>query len=75
MQSNGKSVAKTITILLMVLAALPLAAGGAWLLALGGSPYYLVAGLVLVLVSWLYVRNITASVWLYAVLLHAGNSG
>ncbi|MEO8057807.1 MAG: glucose/quinate/shikimate family membrane-bound PQQ-dependent dehydrogenase [Burkholderiales bacterium] len=71
MQSKGKSVAKTLTILVMVLAALPLAAGGAWLLALGGSPYYLIAGLVLALVSWLYARDGAASIWLYAVLLLA----
>ena len=69
MQSNGKSVAKALTILVMALTSLSLAVGGAWLLALGGSPYYLVAGLVLALVSWLYARDGTASVWLYAVLL------
>lgn len=69
MPSNIKSVAKTLTIIVMVLAALFFIAGGGWLLALGGSPYYLVAGVVLAVVARLYARGQTSSLWLYTALL------
>jgi quinoprotein glucose dehydrogenase len=39
---------------------------GAWLVALGGTPYYLVAGIVLVISGILIGRGQAAGVWLYA---------
>jgi quinoprotein glucose dehydrogenase len=39
--------AATIVALLLALIGIVLTAGGAWLVGLGGSPYYLIAGLAL----------------------------
>ena len=50
---------------LAALMALAFVAGGAWLLSLGGSPYYLLAGLVLLLVAWQLQRARTAVLWVY----------
>lgn len=46
-----------------------LTGAGAWLLALGGSVYYLVAGLLLLGTAWLLVRRSAAALWLFALLL------
>ena len=48
---------------------LSLVAGGAWLIVLGGSWYYLVAGLALLATGILLFRRRPAALWLYAVLL------
>lgn len=45
---------------------LALAGGGAWLAALGGSLYYIVAGLLLLLDAWLLWRGRTLALWLFA---------
>ena len=42
---------------------------GAWLLALGGSVYYLIAGLMLLATAWLLVRRGAAALWLFALLI------
>ncbi|WP_225204826.1 membrane-bound PQQ-dependent dehydrogenase, glucose/quinate/shikimate family [Novosphingobium huizhouense] len=47
------------------------AIGGAWLLALGGSAYYLLAGLCLALVGWLLLRRRPAALHLMAALIVA----
>ncbi|WP_101340484.1 PQQ-binding-like beta-propeller repeat protein [Cereibacter azotoformans] len=63
--------------MVMVLAAvivifgLLIAAGGGWLLALGGSWYYLPAGLGLLVTGWLLFRQSMAAVWVYLV-VYAG---
>jgi quinoprotein glucose dehydrogenase len=51
------------------LAGVALAVGGAWLLGLGGSPYYLVAGCGLAACGWLVVRGRAAALGAMAVLL------
>src|SRR5438874_666317 len=48
-----------------VLLGLPQVLGGAWLLALGGSPYYLPAGIALVAAGVLVFRGRAAGAWLY----------
>ncbi len=48
---------------------LPLAAGGIWLLTLGGSPYYLLAGLGLLLTGLMLRGGQTGALWVYALLL------
>lgn len=54
---------------LLIIIGLPLAIGGAYLLTLGGSWYYLVAGLGLA-VSGLYVfRGLMTGVWIYLAVL------
>lgn len=70
-QSHGKPIARNITVAMLVLVTLFLVGGGGWLIALGGSAYYLVAGVVLAVITWLYARDRVASLWLYAVLLFA----
>ncbi|MCP1315941.1 membrane-bound PQQ-dependent dehydrogenase, glucose/quinate/shikimate family, partial [Halomonas sp. 707D7] len=51
------------------IAGIALAIGGGKLLSLGGSAYYLVSGIVLVVVGVLLARRRGAALWLYAVLL------
>jgi quinoprotein glucose dehydrogenase len=46
-----------------------LAIGGVWLLALGGSAYYIVTGVALLLTSVLIFRGQRAALWLYAAVL------
>ncbi|TDS68833.1 quinoprotein glucose dehydrogenase [Comamonas sp. JUb58] len=70
-QSHGKPIARNITVAILVLVTLFLVGGGGWLIALDGSGYYLVAGLVMAVITWLYARDRVASLWLYAVLLFA----
>jgi len=58
-----------LTLIFTVLTALYLLVGGAWLLAIGGSAYYLVTGVVLLGVAWLLYRRSPASLVLYALVL------
>lgn len=53
------------------LMALALIGGGVWLLALGGTPYYLVAGVALAVVAALLHRVSPLAWWVYAALLLA----
>ncbi len=46
----------TILAFVMALIGIVLAIGGAWLLILGGSPYYLIAGLALLASGWFLSR-------------------
>src|SRR5687768_798137 len=50
---------------LIILIGLVLAAGGAWLVSLGGSPYYVLAGLGLIASGVLIVLGRRLGVWLY----------
>ena len=65
---------KRSTLLLIIgavvgLIGLGLAAGGVWLIALGGSWYYLIAGLALIATAALLVRRNPGGLWLFAALL------
>lgn len=53
----------------LVLSGLALAGGGGWLIALGGSWYYLIAGLTLILSGILLGRGQGAALWVYAALV------
>lgn len=55
----------------LVAIGLPLAAGGGWLLSLGGSPYYLPAGLGVALSGVLLIRRSMAGVILYLIVFLA----
>ncbi|MFZ3582497.1 membrane-bound PQQ-dependent dehydrogenase, glucose/quinate/shikimate family [Loktanella sp. DJP18] len=46
---------------------LPLVAGGAWLMSLGGSWYYLPAGTGLILTAWFLFRQERLAVWIYLI--------
>lgn len=57
---------------LLGLVGLWLAGGGAWLLWLGGSPYYLVAGIGCILSAWLYfTRREQVGMWIYLLVFAA----
>jgi quinoprotein glucose dehydrogenase len=53
----------------LILIGLYLTVGGGWLLALGGSPYYLVSGVVLILSGALLFRGSAMALWLYTAVL------
>ncbi|WP_449396023.1 membrane-bound PQQ-dependent dehydrogenase, glucose/quinate/shikimate family [Devosia riboflavina] len=44
---------------------LPIAAGGIWLITLGGSWYYLPAGIGLLLTAWFLLQRSMTAVWIY----------
>lgn len=46
---------------------LPIAAGGLWLITLGGSWYYLPAGLGLLLTAWFLLQRSMSAVWVYLI--------
>ena len=50
---------------IFALIGLVLAGGGVWLLALGGSPYYLLAGLGLLASGFFLFRRDLTGVWIY----------
>lgn len=57
--------------IVLVLFGLPIAAGGAWLIALGGSWYYLPAGLGLLVTAYFLFRHQTTAFWVYLVVFVA----
>ncbi|PBC12249.1 glucose/quinate/shikimate family membrane-bound PQQ-dependent dehydrogenase [Mesorhizobium sp. WSM3859] len=63
--------AVTITSLVLFLIGLILGGGGIWLAVLGGSWYYLIAGLVFLITAWLLFRRRSTSLWLYALFVLA----
>jgi quinoprotein glucose dehydrogenase len=59
-----------LTMLLGVVVAiigLVLLAGGLWLILLGGSPYYAIAGLLLIVTGILMLRGMEIAIWVYAI--------
>src|SRR3954464_13155673 len=58
-----------VTVVVVAIMGLGLLAGGARLAALGGSVYYLIAGIMLLLTSWLLARRRAEALWIYATLL------
>jgi len=68
-QSGSPGFIDIVSLLFAALTGLYLLAGGAWLLALGGSAYYVVAGLALLGVAWLLYRRRPGALALYALLL------
>lgn len=43
--------------------------GGGWLVAVGGSPYYLVTGVAMLASGWLLIRQRLLGVWLYVAIV------
>ncbi|MGS1015567.1 membrane-bound PQQ-dependent dehydrogenase, glucose/quinate/shikimate family [Allosphingosinicella humi] len=50
---------------IVALIGLILAIGGGWLVALGGSPYYLVTGVAMLISGWLLIRGNPLGGWIY----------
>ncbi|OZI43140.1 glucose/quinate/shikimate family membrane-bound PQQ-dependent dehydrogenase [Bordetella genomosp. 4] len=73
MNTNGqyRSVAQTIGWVILLLIALYSLVGGVWLATLGGSWYYAVLGIVLLVCAGLLWRNRETGLWLYALVLAA----
>src|SRR3954467_3308129 len=61
--------AVTITGVVYALLGLALAGGGAWLVALGGSPFYVIAGLGILVAGALLVAGRREALWAYAAVL------
>src|SRR3954451_10074819 len=61
--------AVTITGVVYALLGLALAGGGAWLVALGGSPFYVIAGLGILVTGALLVAGRREALWVYAAVL------
>jgi quinoprotein glucose dehydrogenase len=74
MADGRRSLVLLATGIVVALMGLALAAGGAWLIALGGSWYYLVAGPGLIVAGVLLMAGRPASLWVYA-LVAAGTLG
>ncbi|MBA1244200.1 glucose/quinate/shikimate family membrane-bound PQQ-dependent dehydrogenase [Pseudomonas japonica] len=70
MMSNGSG-SRNVSVVIAALFGLVLLIGGVWLATLGGSLYYLVAGVVLLVIAGMLGRRSTAGIWLYALLMIA----
>ena len=64
-RSMKRSISATILALVMGVIGIILAVGGAWLTALGGSPYYLIAGVAMLASAWFLFRGRLLGVWIY----------
>ncbi len=51
--------------IIMLLIGLVLAAGGAWLVTLGGSAYYVITGIAMMVAGWMLMRGNPLGGWLY----------
>ena len=70
MQALSRSrIVVTITGAVYGLIGLPLAGGGAWLAALGGSLYYVIAGLGILITGGLLIAGRRSALWVYAAVL------
>jgi quinoprotein glucose dehydrogenase len=68
-QSKPLGVIGVISVAFTLLTALYLVAGGGWLVSLGGSPYYVVTGVLLLIIAWLLWRASAKAFVLYALVL------
>lgn len=60
-----RSLAATIVALLMALIGIVLAIGGIWLVSLGGSAYYVIAGIAMLASAWFLFRGQLLGGWIY----------
>ncbi|MCC8404036.1 glucose/quinate/shikimate family membrane-bound PQQ-dependent dehydrogenase [Paraburkholderia sp. MMS20-SJTN17] len=68
-QSSSRRILNALSVIFCGLTALYLIVGGAWLLAVRGSPYYLLTGIVLAVIAWLIWRRHPAAFLLYGLVL------
>lgn len=69
MHSKQRSNALIVAIFISAIFGLALVGGGVWLIWLGGSWYYLVAGLLFLLTAFLLYRRDARALWVYALLV------
>jgi quinoprotein glucose dehydrogenase len=67
--TSRSSLVVTVTGGIYALVGLALAGGGGWLAALGGSLYYLIAGLGILITGALLIARLRAALWVYAAVL------
>ena len=67
--STPMRIVSVLSVVFCGLTALYLLIGGIWLLLIGGSPYYVATGIVLLAVAWLLWRRHPAAFLVYAVVL------
>lgn len=70
-EPSRSSVWQILTLAILLFASVFLLVGGIWLAALGGSLYYAITGIILLIVTILYKKRSPYSVGLYALLLIA----
>ncbi|MGV2128395.1 glucose/quinate/shikimate family membrane-bound PQQ-dependent dehydrogenase [Agrobacterium vitis] len=58
-----------VTAVVFAVIGLALGGGGGYLLSLGGSPFYLIAGLAFILVALLLVMRKAAAIWIYGLFI------
>ncbi|MDR5835946.1 membrane-bound PQQ-dependent dehydrogenase, glucose/quinate/shikimate family [Caballeronia sp. LZ034LL] len=63
------SVPGWLSVVFLALAGLYLVIVGSWLVMIGGTPYYALTGIVLLMVAWCFWRAQVLALWLYALLL------
>ncbi|MEI5996087.1 glucose/quinate/shikimate family membrane-bound PQQ-dependent dehydrogenase [Paraburkholderia bengalensis] len=68
-RASPSNLARWLSILFAVLSGMYLLVGGGWLVAVGGSPYYVMAGIALLAIAWLIARGNGLALSLYALLL------
>lgn len=68
--AHSSRLLKALAFVIMLMG-LALAAAGMWLAALGGSAYYVAAGLVLLVVAWMTWTGRAGVLWLYAAFVAA----
>ncbi|WP_213777241.1 glucose/quinate/shikimate family membrane-bound PQQ-dependent dehydrogenase [Caballeronia sp. dw_276] len=68
-RASASPVVKWLTIAFLLLSGIYLVAMGIWLIAIGGSPYYLIAGLFMLAIAYFIWRGNTSALYLYALLL------
>jgi quinoprotein glucose dehydrogenase len=61
--------ATVITALVFLILGLFLAGGGVWLASVGGSLYYVIAGIGFLLTAWLLFKRSGAALWVFALVL------
>ncbi|MCT4700939.1 glucose/quinate/shikimate family membrane-bound PQQ-dependent dehydrogenase [Enterobacteriaceae bacterium H20N1] len=67
--NSGSRVLAILSALFAVLTGLYLLIGGIWLAAIGGSWYYPIAGVVMLVTAWLLWQRKALALWIYAALL------
>lgn len=71
MRPVQRTISLLLVVILIAILGVALTAGGAWLVALGGSWYYLLAGITLLVTAVLLYRRNPAGLWVYAALFLA----
>lgn len=70
-QTTSKSITRSIVLIISLLISAYLLISGIWLAAIGGSYYYVIAGIALLIVTYLLKKRSPAAIWLYTLIVLA----